>query len=70
MHPKDARDRDIEEQEPVVISNEEQTIGASVELDENVRRTAVYLPAQVADPLLRRGTSTVTVESPSDRDHM
>ncbi|WP_323173588.1 molybdopterin-dependent oxidoreductase [Natrialba sp. PRR66] len=70
MHPEDAQDRDIEEQDLVAISNEKQTIKARVELDENVRCTTVYLPARVADPLVRRGTSDITVESISENEQL
>ncbi|ADB62944.1 molybdopterin oxidoreductase (plasmid) [Haloterrigena turkmenica DSM 5511] len=68
MHPEDAQDRNIGDQDLVVISNEEQTIKARVELDEKVRCTTVYLPARVADPLLRRGTSAIIVTSATKRN--
>jgi len=61
IHPEDARERDIEGGDRVAIANEEQTIEASVELDDDVRSETVYLPARAADPLLRRGSSAVTV---------
>ena len=68
MHPEDARARGIEEGDHVAIANEEQTVEARVELDDDVRSGTVYLPARVADPLLRRGTSAVTVTSLPEGD--
>lgn len=61
IHPEDARERDIEGGDRVAIANEQQTIEATVELDDDVRSGTVYLPARAADPLLRRGSSAVTV---------
>jgi formate dehydrogenase major subunit len=69
MHPRDADERGIETGDPVAVSAAGVAVEAVAERDDDVRRGAVFLHAAVADPLLRREVSTVSVEprsSPSD----
>nr|WP_305882755.1 molybdopterin-dependent oxidoreductase [Haloplanus ruber] len=62
INPTDAATRDIEPNQTVVISHEETAVRTVADIDENVRHGTVFLPASVADPLLRRDATTVAVE--------
>jgi formate dehydrogenase major subunit len=62
VNPADADDRGLGAGDVVRIGADGPRVTATVALDEGTRRGAVYLPAVVADPLLRAGVSTVTLE--------
>jgi len=65
IHSADAIQRGIESDERVVVSGGEISLELLVTHDDGVRRGTVFLPATVADPFLRRDSSTVTV-GPAD----
>ncbi|UPM45178.1 molybdopterin oxidoreductase family protein [Halocatena salina] len=69
MHPADASERSIESADSVAVSHRSVTVEAPVQLASDLRRGTVYLPAEVADPLLRCETSTVTVRPISSTTH-
>jgi formate dehydrogenase major subunit len=62
IDPTDAAARGIDDDATVVVSSGETVVRTTADLDDDVRRGTVYLPASVADSLVRRGVSTVTVE--------
>jgi formate dehydrogenase major subunit len=62
IHPGDADERGVASGGRVVVSDGATTVEATATVDDGVRRGTVYLPAAVADPFLRRGTSTVDVD--------
>lgn len=62
LHPADASDRGVDPGARVAVRDGDTTVGATARLDDDVRRGTVYLPATVADPLTRRGATTVAVE--------
>jgi len=66
MYPVDAHDRGIEPADDIVVSNGQVSVETSVEITDRLREGTVYLPATVADPLLRSGGSTVTVRPASE----
>jgi formate dehydrogenase major subunit len=66
IHPADARERGVDPDAPVVVASGDTTVTARASLDDGVRRGTAYLPAVVADPLMRREASTVTVEPRAD----
>jgi len=66
MHPADARDRGIESDDPIVVSNGQVTIETKVEITGRIRQGTVYLPAAIADPFLRCEASTVTIRPASE----
>ena len=71
MHPADASDRSVAPTDEVVVSNGPVAVETTVELTDRIRQGTVSLPAEVADPLLRCGASTVSIRSTSeyrDRD--
>jgi formate dehydrogenase major subunit len=59
--PADAAERGIDAGETVVVSGADVSLDVPAELDDGVREGAVYLPADVADPLLRREATVVSV---------
>jgi formate dehydrogenase major subunit len=61
IHPADASERGIGPADAVVVSSGEATVETTAALDRRVREGTVALPAGVADPLLRRDATTVTV---------
>ncbi len=65
MHPADAGERGLAGADAVAVAADDVAVTATVDPDEAVRRGTVYLPAPVADPLLRVGAETVTVEPAS-----
>ena len=66
MHPADARERGIESADGIVVSNGQVSVETPAEITDRLREGTVYLPATVADPLLRSGGSTVTVRPASE----
>ncbi|WP_121823515.1 molybdopterin oxidoreductase family protein [Halostella salina] len=62
IHPDDAGDRGIEPGARAVVSDGDTIIEATATVDDGVREGTVYVHAADADPFLRCGTSTVTVE--------
>jgi formate dehydrogenase major subunit len=62
VNPADALDRGLEAGDVVHVGAEGPRVTATVALDEGTRPGAVYLPAAAADPLLRAGASTVTLD--------
>jgi len=72
IHPADARDRGLESNDAIVVSNGQVTVETTVEITDRIRQGTVYLPATVADPFLRSGGSTVTISplsEPTDGPH-
>ncbi|WP_276273254.1 molybdopterin oxidoreductase family protein [Haloarcula litorea] len=65
LAPDDAARRGIETGDDVVVGDGETTLSVTARVDEDTRPGTVYLPATVADPLLRSGGSTVRVRSPT-----
>lgn len=61
IHPSDARERGIDPGAPIVVASGDTAVTATANLDDGVRRGTAYLPASVADPLMRREASTVSV---------
>jgi len=68
MHPADGRAREVDSTDTVVVSNDQVTVETAVEITDRIRQGTVYLSAQVADPLLRRESSTVAVSPASETD--
>lgn len=69
LAPGDAARRDVESGDEVVVSDGETELQATARVDEGTRSGTVYLPAAVADPLLRSGSRAVQVRPatrPSD----
>ena len=66
LHPADARERGVDPDAPVVVGGGNTTVTATASLDDGVRQGTAYLPASVADPLMRREASTVTVDPAPD----
>lgn len=62
LHPADARERDVDPGARAVVTAGSATVEATARVDEDVRPGTVYLPARVADPLMRQRAATVTVE--------
>jgi formate dehydrogenase major subunit len=67
LHPTDASERGVDPGARVVVGVGETTVAATARVDEDVRRGTVYLPATVADPLTRRGATTVAVDPAEER---
>jgi formate dehydrogenase major subunit len=65
IHPADADERGLDDGRDVVVTNGAATVEATLRRDDDVRRGTVYLPARVADPLLRCETSAVDVRPAS-----
>jgi formate dehydrogenase major subunit len=68
LHPSDARLRGVRSDDQITLSDGEVTVTAIADLDESVRQGAVFLHANHADPLLRAGTTNVTVRSRTPND--
>jgi formate dehydrogenase major subunit len=66
IHPEDAGERGVGEDDTVAVSDDGGTVAATARLDDRVRRGTVYLPASVADPFQRRGSATVDIEAVSE----
>ncbi|PHQ46097.1 molybdopterin oxidoreductase [Halorubrum sp. C3] len=62
INPTDARELGVEADETVAVSSDTTSVRTTVQFDDTVRRGAVYLPANVADPFLRDGATTVSIE--------
>jgi len=69
IHPADARTRGIESVDDIVVSNGEVSVETGVEITDRIRQGTVYLPAQIADPLLRSETSMVVVTPISEDEN-
>ena len=69
INPADATERGVEAGGTVVVASGETSVRAVARIDESVRRGAVFLPAGIADPLLRRGATTVSVLPATDYGH-
>ena len=67
LHPTDASERNVDPGARAVVGAGETTVEATARVDEDVRPGTVYLPATVADPLLRREATTVAVEPAAER---
>ena len=61
IHPADASARGVATGDSAVVSTESASVDATVERTDRIRQGTVYLPASVADPLLRGSTATVRV---------
>lgn len=61
LHPADASERGVDPGARVAVRVGDAGVDATARLDDDVRRGTAYLPATVADPLTRRGATTVTV---------
>ncbi|WP_237561596.1 molybdopterin oxidoreductase family protein [Halorubrum halophilum] len=69
INPTDARELGVDPGATVDVSSDGTAVRTRVQLDDGIRCGAVYLPANVADPLLRHGATTVSVALPSaERD--
>lgn len=66
INPSDAESHGIANGVTVTVSRGSVSIRAVAECDESIRRGAVYLPADAADPLVRQGVTTVSV-SPREK---
>ncbi len=67
LHPTDASERNVDPGAQALVGAGETTVEATARVDEDVRPGTVYLPATVADPLLRREATTVAVEPAAER---
>ncbi|MFW6435334.1 MAG: molybdopterin oxidoreductase family protein [Halovenus sp.] len=61
LHGTDAAERGIASGDEVIVTDEATEVVATARVDERTRTGTVYLPAPVADPLLRNSGSTVQV---------
>ncbi|MFC6765236.1 molybdopterin oxidoreductase family protein [Natrinema soli] len=63
INPTDADERGITADEGIVVSSEDISIQTTAKHDDSIRQGTVYLPADVADPFLRREAATVSLTS-------
>ena len=61
IHPSEASTRGLSEGDTAVVSNGQGEVDVAVRSTDRIRVGTVYLPASVADALLRGSTATVTV---------
>lgn len=66
LAPDDATQRGIESGDEVRVTDGETALSVTARVDEGTRAGTVYLPAAVADPLLRSGDPTVDVRLVTD----
>ena len=66
LHPADAHDRGIESVDTVIVSMGSVSVETAVEITDRIRQGTVYLPAETADPFLRRELSTVSIRPQSE----
>ncbi|WP_324759388.1 molybdopterin oxidoreductase family protein [Haloarcula sp. GH36] len=62
LHPSEADQAGVGDDDPVTVSDGDLTVRTRVSPDPSVRRGTAFLHAVLADPFVRAGTTTVTIE--------